>query len=175
MAYAEPADLETLVGGDVANAALLLDLASGAVDDEVGRPLGEDSYTETFAPDGKVLWLVAPGWPASVTEVVDDGETLSTPDGYTLRPDGALVRAEGTWGQVTVTYTTGFGAGSPALATAKRITLEVAAQAAANPQLLDSLNTDGTNLGFRRGSSAIGLDSHQRDDLTSLKWRRRFA
>lgn len=189
MAYVTASDLNDLIQHtlDVSTAALLVDRASGAVDGYVRKPLGETSYTETFAkssqefsPGRTRLWVVAPGWPLSVSTVAEDSATL-TSDDYLLEPDGKIVRLdadgqEQTWGdEVTVTYTTGFTPGSFELQTAERIVLEVAAEAAANPQNLDSFSGDGVSMNFRRGHGVLSLAKEHRDQLHPLRWRRRWA
>lgn len=177
MVYAEPGELDAFTQGDPAT---LLARAEGAVNDHVGRPLAEAEYTETFVLGGRRLWLVAPGWPATVTAVVEDDVAL-TPDDYTLTEDGALDREGGSWGDpVTVTYTTGFLAGSPQLETAKRVVLQLAAMAAANPQGLDSIALDGATPSFvvRDNNLALpplSLSQTQKDELDRFKWRRRWA
>lgn len=189
MAYVTASDLDGLVQHtlDLGTATLLIDRASGAVDGYVRKPLAEDTYTETFtkssqelSPDRTRLWVVPPGWPLSVSAVVEDGATLTAGD-YLVEPDGKVVRidADGQrqqWGDIiTATYTTGFAAGSFELQTAERIVLEIAAEAAANPQNLDSFSADGVSMNFRRGHGALSLAKEHRDQLHPLKWRRRWA
>lgn len=189
MAYVTASDLADLIQHtlDVDTATLLVNRASGAVDGYVRKPLAEDTYTETFtassqelSPDRTRLWVVPPGWPLTVGQVDEDGETL-TADDYLVEPDGKVVRldADGQhdqWGEnVTVTYTTGFADDSFELQTAERIVLEVAAEAAANPQNLDSFSGDGVSMNFRRGHGVLSLAKEHREQLHPLKWRRRWA
>lgn len=195
MAYATAADLDALVQDSItaATATLLLDLASGEVDGYVRKPLTEDSYTETFdedAPqrsqDGKRIWLVPANWPVTLSQVDEDGTTLTVDDDYKVTARGELVRLdsdgdEDEWGdEVKVTYTTGFPAGATALSTAKRIVLEVAARAAANPQHLDSLTADGVAPSFvsRDNNLAlppVSLTGMHKRDLKPWQWRRMLA
>lgn len=182
--YATSNDLVDLVQGDIpqATAQLLLQLASDAVDGEVGASLEELEYTETFEPGDDVskLWLVPAGWPVDVDTVTEDGTVLTVGDDYTVTGDGALVRAEGSWGdEVEVVYTTGFIDGPP-LSTAKRIVLQLASMAAANPQGFDSLSADGVSPSFlvREGTTALApvtLNTVQKRQLAPWRWRRRLA
>lgn len=176
--YATTVDLDAVVGADQDT---LLELASDAVDDEVGRPLTEAEYVETFEPDGDRIWVVAAGWPLEVASVVEDGTTLTVDDDFTVAADGALDRVGRTWGdEVTVTFTTGFADGSEALKTARRIVLQLASMAAANPQGLDQFSADGVSPSFvvRDGGMSLPpltLNVAQKRQLAHLKWRRRLA
>lgn len=190
MPYAESADLDALVQHsiDSTTAMLLLDLASGEVDSFVRSPLEEDSYTETFDADsperaGERIWLVPATWPVSVSQVDEDGTTLTVDDDYKVTVRGELVRLdsdgdEDDWdGEVEVTYTTGFPSGAVELSLARRIVLEVAARAVANPQHLDSLTADGVAPSFVSRDNnlslpPLSLSEMQKRDLRPLQWRR---
>lgn len=176
MPYATEADLEALVQADIpaATATLLLELASGAVDGDAGRPLTSAEYDETLTGAGtRTLWV---DWPlTAVTSVTVDGDLLVDGVDYTWSRSGWITRTGGVWpvdADIDVTYTAGFADGSPELSTAKRITLEVAARVAANPQQLQSLTTDGVAATFGPG---LGLDDAQRRDVKRLQSRRRRA
>lgn len=177
MTYALVDDLEGLTQADPA---MLVDLASRAVDDYVGRPLAVAEYTETFTPGDRRLWLVSAGWTALVDSVVEDGVEL-TADDWTLSTDGALDRAEGSWGdEVVVTYTTGFAVDSTQMATAKRIVLQLASMGSGNPQGLASIQLDGATPSFvvAEGGHALPpltLTETQKADLDRFRWRRRLA
>jgi hypothetical protein len=180
--YATTADLEALVQYEipVATSVTLLERASQAVDGYVRSPLAEDGYVESFEPAGATIWVVPSAWPLTVSGVEEDGETLTTDD-YEVSVGGSLKRIDTDgnatpWGdEVTVTYTTGFAAGSFEIATADRIVLEIAAEAAANPQNLDSFSADGVTQNFRRGHGVLSLAKEHREQLGPLRWRRTLA
>lgn len=180
MPYAVAPDLDALVQGTVpeATAELLIELASSAVDQYVGKPLAEGTYTETFFPSGDRIWIAAPDWPVEVTNVNEDDVVLIVDDDYSLTASGALDRASGDWGSVVaITYTTGFATTSPEYNTARRIVLEMAARAAANPQHLDSITVDGQTPSFVTRDNNLSLppltmSELQKKDLAHLRWRR---
>lgn len=183
MPYAAPDDLKSLTGCDHDNASLVLDLASSAIDSYVRHDLNEAEESVVLHPSGgRLLWVVPAGWPLKVSSVVEGDVTLTEGKDFRVRADGAVKRLDDeTWtDEVEVTYTTGFAADSIELLTAKRICLEVAARAVANPQWLDSITVDGTSPSFmtREGQDAlpqVTLTGMQRADLRPLIWRRRLA
>ncbi|OSM43465.1 hypothetical protein [Nesterenkonia sp. PF2B19] len=183
MPYATPDELKSLTGCEHENAELVLQLASSTIDAYVRHSLTEAEVEEVLPGSGRpVLWVVPPGWPLDVATVVEgDAEAFEGED-FRVRADGALRRLDGeVWDEdVEITYTTGFEEDSAELLTAKRITLELAARAVANPQLLDSLGFDSTSPSFvvREGQNVLPqltLSGLQREDLRPLIWRRRLA
>lgn len=183
MTYATAAELQSLTGCEHANADLVLDLASSAVDSHVGHTLTSAQEGVVLAPSGPhILWVVPAGWPLTVSSVVEDDVTLTEGEDFRVRADGALRRlGDEVWGEaVEVTYETGFGVDSPELLTAKRIVLELAARAVANPQMLDTISVEDASPSFvvRDGQGVLPqltLSAAQRADLRPLIWRRRLA
>ncbi len=185
MAYATPAELGTLAqeGQNEDTALLLLTLASNEVDRRVRRPLAEAKESQVLAGTGKrTIPVVAPGWPLTVESVVVGDDTLTEGEDFRVRADGTLWRLGGkVWDEeIEVTYTTGFKEDSSWMLTAKRITLEVAARAAGNPQWLDSITVEGASPSFmtREGQTALPqltLTATQRRDLDPIRWRRWWA
>lgn len=187
MAYATPAELGAFVqeGQAEDTALLLLELASNEVDRRVRRPLAEASESQVLAGTGRrTVPVVAPGWPLAVASVVVGDDTLTEGEDFRVRADGSLWRLGGrTWdkgSEIEVSYTTGFDSESSWMLTAKRITLEVASRAAANPQLLASFAVDGASPGFvvKDGSRVLPqltLTATQRQDLDPIRWRRWWA
>ncbi len=184
MVYAAAADLDALVTADSAE---LVELASNTVDTFLRVPLPEAVRVETFdlrspefSPDRMRLWLVPANWPLTVTGIVEDAVTL-TGDDFTVHGDGSLVREGRRWGdEVTATYTTGFAAGSDELQLARRIVLQLASMAAANPHGLSSIGMDGVTPSFVVSESGevlppLTLSRAQKDELRHLRWRRRVA
>jgi len=176
MAYADTIDLDALVQGEIpfATAALLLDLVADEIDLGAGRPLAETARVETFdGPGASTLWL---DWPLSeVTSVKVDGITLTADGGYTWSRSGWLTRIGDVWAAgsvIEVAYTSGFPAGAPELGVARRVSLEIAARVAANPQALESLTADGVSATFGLG---LGLDDAQKADIRRFTSRRRVA
>lgn len=183
MPYAAPDDLKALTQCDHENAALVLDLASSTVDAVVQHDLNEGKESAILRPSGgRTLWVVPAGWPLEIVSLVEGDDTLADGEDFRVRADGSLRRLGGDeWtGEVEVTYMTGFAVDSVELLTAKRITLEVAARAVANPQLLDTISIDGTSPSFvvRDGQGVLPqltLSAAQRADLQRFRWRRRLA
>jgi hypothetical protein len=101
MTLANTADVEAILQIDIANdvdpkVVALLELATAAVEGEVGRPLDATTYTlrpysVDYPSNGQLL---LDHWPlASVTAVLEDGTTLTVGDDYTVDLDlGILTR-----------------------------------------------------------------------------------
>lgn len=197
MAYATADELRLLLGMDTltseqtTRAELVLDLATGEVEDEVGQSLEEAE--DTVVLDGPTLstrWheppgtgsrdLVLPRWPvtavSSVTILHDDqpAETLSegTDADYTWSADGIVTRVNAWWPtwdrSVEVTYTAGY---DPVPAAARRIVLRVAATGWDNPRLLRSESIGDYSRGW--GSGAVGLALTEADRRLLGRYRAR--
>jgi hypothetical protein len=119
MAYATPDELAVWMGLDgftaaqTARAELLLGVAQGLVDDELGQNLDVATATVVLRGTGTTE-LVLPRWPvllvASV-QVEDDDAPLVEGDDYTWDTNGVLTRKCGVWScrlKVTITYTAGW-------------------------------------------------------------------
>lgn len=183
MTYADPAELEKLTQCESETAKLALQLATNAVDSYLRRSLevSEDSKVLPASGD-RALYVVPAGWPLKVESVTVDDATLTEGEDFRVRADGVLWRLAGRrWNRdVEITYQTGFKGDAPELLTAKRIVLELASRAVANPQLLDSLTLDGTSPNFvvREGQNTLpqfALSALQRASLDPMRWRRRLA
>ncbi|NWN89188.1 MAG: hypothetical protein HLX51_11725 [Micrococcaceae bacterium] len=180
--YADPTELTRLTKCSLEDAQLFIELASNAVDEYVGHSLKKGPESRVIrSEDSRTLWVVPAGWPLlELTVTVGDKELADGID-YRVRADGALRRLTASWwGEVEVSYTTGFDEYSTEWQTAKRIVLEIAARAMANPQLLDSINVAGANPSFvaRDGQHVLpqfALSLLQRQALDPLRWRRRLA
>lgn len=131
MAYATPAELQTLMGrdddpftsGETARAVLLLDLATGAIDGELGlAELGEslELGVSTAEVDGTgTHLLLLPRWPVTAVEsvaVIDDldepADALTEDTDYRWSRHGQLRRLRRCWPRieraVEVVYTAGW-------------------------------------------------------------------
>lgn len=183
MQYATTAELTNLADCEPDSAELMVKLASSTVDAYLRHSLGETDESQVLAASGeRTLWVVPAGWPLSAVSVALGDDALTEGEDFRVRADGALWRLDGKrWDtEAEVSYTTGFAEGSAELLTAKRVTLELAARAVANPQLLDSLSVDGAAPSFvvRDGQGVLPqftLSAVQRQDLDPLRWRRRMA
>ncbi len=97
-----------------ATAQLLLDLATGAVEDECGQPLAEG--TDTYLVDALgTRRLVLPRWPLTAVDQVlltETGDVLAEGDDFTWSRSGILYRRGTTWPcapqAVDVTVTAGW-------------------------------------------------------------------
>ena len=182
-AFATPEDLASYlqVGSvDRYSAELLLDLASGAVRDEVHQQIDQASSVEIYDglpgdhPWAHVIFLRQVPVTA-VASVVSDGTTVD-PGSYEWSSDGAIVHATGVWssalGGIQVTYTHGWSPGDPALATARSVTLQIAARAYTNPGQVDSLTVGGISRTYSRDSPRPGrveMSEHERRRLDPLR------
>jgi len=181
MPYASPDELNDLLGYEVepARASLLLELASTLIDEEAGQPIGEERVTDVVDGSGN-QWLVVPRWPvAGISEVkilAADGDKTLAESAYRWSRSGWLYRVDDHWPHrprsVEVTYDAGWEEGSTGYETARLVCLDVAARAAANPQGLESLNADGTSVGF--SNPPLVLTSAQRQKVHRLSARRPF-
>ncbi len=118
MAYATPEELAVWMGLDgftvaqTARAELLLGVAQGLVDDELGQNLDVATETVTLRGTG-TRELVLPRWPvllvASV-QIEDDAAPLIAGEDYSWESSGVLTRECGVWScrlHVTVLNTAG--------------------------------------------------------------------
>ncbi|MEU0584582.1 hypothetical protein [Streptomyces sp. NPDC006132] len=165
MAYATAEQLRLLVrhpgpftDEETAQAELLIELAEGAVDDEIGQSLEESTDTVVLdGPAGPDRWpdtpgtgsrkLILPRWPVTAVESVtllhDDGPdevlTHGEDQDYTWSASGILTRVNGWWPTgdraVEAVVTAGY---NPIPKGVRRIVLRMAAAAWGNPLLLTS-------------------------------------
>ncbi|MEU0531983.1 hypothetical protein [Amycolatopsis tolypomycina] len=116
MAYASPAQLATwlglppFTGAQAERAQLLLDIATGKIDDETGQSLDLADTVDHLDGSGSDL-LVLSRWPVTaVASVTVDGVLLAA-DEYECETTGLLRRTRGCWAldeDVDVAYTAGY-------------------------------------------------------------------
>jgi hypothetical protein len=165
----------TFNADETAQADLLIELAEGAIDDEIGQSL--EQSTDTVILDGPTRadrWpdapgtgsrtLVLPRWPvtavASVTILhdtqVDEVLTYGEDRDYTWSAAGTLTRVNGWWPardrSVQAVVTAGH---NPVPKGAKRVALRVAAAAWGNPMLLASESLGDHSRSF--SAEALGM------------------
>lgn len=138
MPYATPAEVKTFTGNsglDDARLMMLCDMASDAIDFEIGRPLAQASRTDTvYGTGGRCLFV---HWPlVSVSSVTLDG-VLVDPSAYRSRATGELWWAYGRgWpdgSEIVVTYTCGFALVDPAFSVAKTVCIKAVESEIDNP------------------------------------------
>lgn len=138
MPYATSAEVKTYTGNaglDETRLTMLCEMASAAIDFEIGRPLTQASRTDTVRGTGTSSIFVH--WPVvSVESVSVDGTVLGVDD-YGWWPTGELGRR--CWSkdaQVEVTYTCGFDPADPAFAVAKTVCMQAVSDQIDNPNQL---------------------------------------
>lgn len=166
---------------EIAQAELLIELAEGAIDDELGQPLEESTDTVTLdgptqpgTPGTGSHRLVLPRWPVtavtSVTLLHDDApdETLEhgADHDYTWSESGILTRIGGWWPTgdqaIQVVYTAGYATVPKGV---KRAALRLAAAAWGNPELLSSETLGDHSRSW--SADALGMTLSQAD-ITAL-------
>ncbi|MGW4030751.1 hypothetical protein ACWEFL_15765 [Streptomyces sp. NPDC004838] len=169
---------EPFTEDETATAALLLELALGAIEEEAGQAL--ESATDTVVLDGPSRSdgayqsgtgtdrLILPRWPVTaVTSVEVDGEALvhGHTEDYTWSAAGVLTRVGGHWPShdraIEVVYTAGFTKLPTGL---KRIGLRLAVGAWANPELLASETLGDHSRSFT--AEALGMELTEADKRT---------
>ncbi|OII60109.1 hypothetical protein BJP40_00675 [Streptomyces sp. CC53] len=170
---------------ETAQAELLIELAEGAIDDELGQSL--ELSTDTVTLDGPTRgdrWPDAPGtgsrrlllprWPVtavtSVTILGDDAADEVLEHGadhdYTWSESGILTRVGGWWPtgdqRIQVVYTAGHATIPKGV---KRATLRLAAAAWGNPELLSSETLGDHSRSW--SADALGMTLSQAD-ITAL-------
>lgn len=147
MAYAVAADLALLLGQTfdetaTQRAQLLLDLASGRIDNVAGQTLSQVA-DEAITVDGTGSDLIVlPAWPVTVISTVTaDAIVLVEGGDYEWSAAGLLWRLDGTWPaaprSVQVTYTHGYAEVPEVI---RSVALNVAAVWWANPSRKQSEN-----------------------------------
>lgn len=159
MLLADPAELTSYVGTPVeeTRASLFVELASAAIEDEVGFSLDQQTETITVRARGQRTILL-PAFPVTAVDaVLFAGHEVDVE--WTRA--GELTIPSGWWGhgELTVTYTHGYATVPDGL---KAVCLEIAARALVNPQALASFNSDGTVVQFAQ-RPVLGLTVDERD------------
>lgn len=172
MPFADALTLAEFTGDDSLNSArgtLLLEQASAIIRNHCRQTFDLVTNDEAELRGTTSQRLLLPERPVvDVTSVVVDGASA----GSWRRVRDSLWRSGG-WGGpstlVTVTYTHGFAAGSPAMGTLEAVCLQVAARGAANPQSLRTFAAaGGTSLTFH-DAGAVGLTAAEQAVLDRFK------
>lgn len=118
MAYAEPQDLATWLGEDfdadeTTRAQMLLDLATGEVDDVLEQNLEQVTDDQVVLDGTGTDTLVLPSWPVTAISALDeDGTSLTQGDDYVWSRSGVVTRKRDVWPSlprsVEVTFTHGY-------------------------------------------------------------------
>jgi hypothetical protein len=187
--FATEAELEAFTGASIDGnrAAMLLDIATGAIRGETGQTMSvvEDDEVTLVGAWGRRL--VLPQWPVTdVSAVSIDGTALTADDytwqrrgilwlprGFTLTPSTAFDTGSQHWGgpdlEVVVTYSHGV---DPMPEYVRNICLAAAARMLANPDGVLAEQIDGYSVTYDRASSGVSLSPDEKRQLR--KWKRRI-
>lgn len=181
MAYATPADLATYLGeefdsSESTRADELLVEATGEIDHAAGQSFDE-VIGDTVTLDGPGWYLlVLPAWPVTdITDVTEDGTTLTVDDDYQWSATGMVWRIGRSWsGQprsIGVTFDHGYATIPPVV---RSTCIQAAARAFTNPGGMSSESIGSYSYRVREANATgVKLTPVEREKMRSFTARTR--